>query len=285
MSCTGFRCGSAIAAVLFAAACGGGDGGERADGAPHIDARPRYDADPNAGFDHFSIEIEPGIPLATRDMTIHVVAYSSSDDGSVLGYNSTVSVTASVGTLSGAVNEQPLERGQADLVVQLDTPTDAVTFTITDDNNPNITGTSAAIRVAPPGDEATLRQVILSEVNWYGSGADTSDEWIELRNVSGSTLQLSEWTIDGAGGSAGGGVVRFDNGTELAAGAYLLLATEQGPDQPGERTSLTGVDGVQLQPISLTNTGEQLVLHDPDGTVIDSTPAGPWPGGNNLRDF
>ncbi len=284
MSCS-LSCRLCALAVLVAAGCGGGGDDNRADGSPHVDARPRYDADPNAGFDHFTIEIDPGVPLATRDMTIHVIAYSSDDEGSVLGYNSSISVTASVGTLSGAVNEQPLERGQADLVVQLDSPADAVTFTITDDNNPNITGTSAAIRVAPPGSEAALRAVVINEVNWYGSGADTGDEWIELRNLSGATLQLSEWTIDGAGGTAGGGVVRIDNGTELAAGGYLLLAAEKGADAPGERTSLTGVSNVQLQPISLTNTGEALVLHDPDGTVIDATPAGPWPGGNNVRDF
>jgi len=271
--------------VLVAAGCGGGGNDNRADGAPHVDARPRYDADPNAGFDHFTIEIDPGVPLATRDMTIHVIAYSSSDEGSVLGYNSTVSVTASVGTLSGAVNEQPLERGQADLVVQLDTPADAVTFTITDDENPNITGTSAPVRVAPPGSDAALRAVVINEVNWYGSGADTGDEWIEIYNRSGGTLQLSEWTIDNAGGAANGGVIRIDNGTELADGDYLLLAAKLGADQPGDRTSLTGVDNVQLQPISLANTGEELVLHDPDGTIVDSTPVAPWPAGNNLRDF
>ena len=275
-----------LAAPLAAlVACGGGGGGDRADGGPHIDARPRYDADPNAGFDHFTIEVEPALPLATRDMTVHVIAYSSSDEGSVLGYDSSVSITASTGTLSGAVNEQPLERGQADLVVQLDTPADAVTFTVTDDMNPNITGTSAPIRVAPPGDQAALRAVVINEVNWFGSGDDTGDEWIELRNLSGAALQLSEWTIDAAGGSSGGGAIRIDNGTELAAGGYLILAAKQGADQPGSRTSLTGVSGVQLQPISLGNSGEQLVLRDPDGTVIDSTPPGAWPAGTNVRDF
>lgn len=274
-----------LVAASLLAACGGGDGGDRADGGPHYDARPRYDADPNDGFDHFTIAIEPAVPLATRDMTIHVVAYSSPDEASVLGYDSTVSVTASVGGLTGAVSEQPLERGQADLVVQLDSPADAVTFTITDDANPNITGTSAPVRVAPPGDEAAPLAVVINEVNWYGSGADIGDEWIELRNLSGSALQLSEWTVDGAGGSSGGGAIRIANGTELPAGGYLVLAAEQGPDRDGERTSLSGVGGVQIHPVSLANTGEQLVLRDPDGTVIDSTPAGAWPAGNNVRDY
>ncbi|HEU5055085.1 MAG TPA: lamin tail domain-containing protein [Kofleriaceae bacterium] len=271
-----------IVAAGMAAACGGG-GGDRADGGPDHDARPRYDADPNAGFDHFRFEIAPAVPLATRDMTIRVVAYGSPDEASVLGYDSTVSVTASVGTLSGAVSQQPLERGQAELVVQLDTPADQVTFTVTDDSNPNITGTSPPVRVAPPGDQASERAVVINEVNWYGSGADIADEWIELRNLSGGPLQLSEWTIDRAG--AGDAAVQIANGTELAAGGYLLLAAKRGPDRDGERTSLSGVAGVQLLPIALTNTGEELVLRDPDGTVIDATPAGAWPAGNNVRDY
>ena len=275
-------CRRTLLASLLAVGCGGG-GGDRADSGPDYDARPRYDADPNAGFDHFTIEIEPAVPLANRDMTVHVIAYSSTDEGNVLGYDSTISVTASVGNLSGAVNEQPLERGQADLVIQTDTPAEAVTFTITDDNNPNITGTSAPIRIAPPGDQADLRAVVINEVNWYGSGGDTADEWVELRNTSGAELQLSEWTIAGAGN--GGAGIQIDNGTALPAGGFLVLAAKQGADQAGQRTSVTGVDRVQLQPISLSNSGEQLVLADPDGTVIDSTPAGAWPGGTNVRDF
>jgi len=275
---------SALAVPSAGCSCGGDDDGAHADGGPDFDARPRYDADPNAGFDHFTIAVTPAVPLASRDMTVHVVAYSSNDEGNVLGYDSTVSITASVGNLSGAVNQQPLERGQADLVVQLDTPDDAVTFTITDDANPNITGTSAPIRVAPPGDQATVRAVVINEVNWYGSGADIGDEWIELRNTSGLPLQLSEWTIENAGSGAGG-VVQIDNGTELAADGFLLLAVKQGADRDGDRTSLTGVGGVQLQPIALSNTGEQLSLRDPDGTLIDTTPPGAWPAGNNVRDF
>ncbi len=278
-------CSRFLLAASLGAACGGGGGGDRADGAPPADAHPRHDADPDDGFDHFTIEIDPAVPLATRDMTIHVVAYSSADEASVLGYDGTVSVTASAGSLSGAFSQQPIERGQADLVVQLDAPGEAITFTVTDDGNPNITGTSAPVRVAPPGDQATLRAVVINEVNWYGSGADIGDEWIELRNLSGGALQLSEWTIDNAGGSGGDGAIRIANGTELAANGYLLLAAEQGADRDGERTSLTGVAGVQLQPIGLSNTGEELVLRDPDGTAIDATPAGAWPGGNNVRDY
>ena len=249
------------------------------------DARPRYDADPEGGFDHFAIEIAPAVPLATRDMVIRVVAYSSADEANVLGYDGTVSVTASVGTLSGAVSQQPIERGQAELVVQLDAPAEAVTFTVTDDGNPNITGTSAPVRVAPPGDQASPRQVVINEVNWYGSGADIGDEWIELHNPSDGPLQLSEWTIDNAGGAGDDSAIRIANGTALPAGGYLVLAAKQGPDRDGERTSLSGVAGVQLQPIALTNTGEELILRDADGTPIDSTPPGAWPAGNNVRDY
>jgi hypothetical protein len=273
-----------LGSLLLSVGCSSGSS-DHADGGPGSpDARPRFDADPAGGFDHFAFEIEPGSPLAERDFTVSVVAYSSPDQTTILDLDSTVSITASVGTLSGQVDRQPLDRGQASFGLQIDTPGQAITFTVTDDANPLITGTSPAVRVWPPGDQAEPLAVVINEVNWYGSGADTADEWIELYNRSGAAINLSEWTLEEAG-SAIGVPVELDNGTIVPAGGYLLVAAKQGPDSPGQRTSLTGVAGVQIQPVSLGNTGERIRLVDPDGSVIDSTPAGPWPAGNNVRDY
>lgn len=131
----------------------------------------------------------------------------------------------------------------------------------------------------PQGDPAGLRDVVINEVNWFGNGADAADEWIELRNVSGAELNLSGWTLEAAG--TGADPVTLSDGTVLAAGAYLVIAAKQGADQDGERTSLTGVAGVQIQPVALTNAGEELVLRDVEGTLVDATPTGAWPAGDD----
>ncbi|MFW6078973.1 MAG: lamin tail domain-containing protein [Gemmatimonadota bacterium] len=140
---------------------------------------------------------------------------------------------------------------------------------------------SAPLVVADPdarGDDAGPLDVVINEVNWYGNGQDATDEWIEIRNVSGGELNLSGWIIENAG--AGDAAVTLDDGTVLADGAYLVIGAKKGENAEGERTSLTGVDGVQIQPVGLSNFGEQLVLRDVEGTLIDSTPTGDWPAGD-----
>lgn len=131
---------------------------------------------------------------------------------------------------------------------------------------------------SPPGDPASPRDIVISEINWFGNGSDSGDEWIELRNVSGTTLDLSGWTLEGAG--SGADPVVLEDGIQLTDGEYLLLAELQGEDVDGERTSLTGVGGVHLYSVELSNSGEILSLRDVEGSLIDRTPTGAWPAGD-----
>jgi len=275
--------------LILSVACGGGSGDDNPDAGGNIDGSGPHDAAPDATvdaltpadlFDHFTFEISPTVPLALRDFQLTVTAYSSTDDSVQLGYyEGTVSVTASDGVVSGDISEVTITGGEATLTLQINAPVTDVTLTVTDDSYSSVTGTTDPFTVAPRGSQAVVRDVVINEVNWFGN-TDTADEWIELRNTSGMTMQLSEWTLENAG-PAGSPTIQLANGTALEAGAYLVIAKMQGPDTNGERTSLTGVDGVDLYDVSLVNEGEQLVLKDPDGTVIDSTPTGAWPAGNN----
>lgn len=279
--------------LLWFGACAGGSDDEGVDAGQNIDAYELPDAVPDATvdaltpadlFDHFTFEITPAVPLAQRDFQVTVTAYSSEDDAVELGYyDGTVSVTASAGTLSGDTTEVAITGGQVTLTLQDSSAAEDVTLTVTDDDYPSVTGTTAPFTIAPLGTEASALAVVISEVNWFGND-DTADEWIELRNTTASTVQLSEWTIENAG-TSGTPNLQLDNGTSIPAGGYLVVAKMQGPDADGERTSLTGVENVQLHDVSLVNGGEQLVLKDPDGTVIDSTPTGMWPAGNGEVEY
>ena len=279
----------------LALACGGGDSDPDArrfdatvidaisyDTIPP-DADPPDATLPDAIFDHFVMTVAPASVFATRDFTLTVTAYSSADESVQMTYNGTISVTASAGVLSGETTTQAITGGTATLTLQNDSAGTGVTLTATDDTYATITGTSAAFDIFAPGDDATERQVVINEVNWFGNG-DATDEWIELRNLSGGALSLAEWTLEGAG-SSGSPIVAIDPDTTLADGAFLLIATKQGADSDGNRTSLTGVSGVQLQTLDLADGGEQLILKDPDGTVIDSTPTGAWAAGHAGADY
>jgi hypothetical protein len=232
-------------------------------------------------FDHFVLAVSPNPPRAATDFTLSVTAYRSSDDSSVLTeYSGTVSVTSSPSGLSGQTSNQPITAGMGQMVLRRSTPAPELTLTVTDTLYPDRTG-SITVELQPVGDSAGLRDVVISEVNWYGNGADPEDEWIELRNVSGAELNLSSWTIDAAGG--GSNPITIPTGTVLPSGGYLVMADQQGADSPGSRTSLTGVSGVVLAPISLINSGEQLILRDVDDNPIDSTLTGPWPAGVSAK--
>jgi hypothetical protein len=203
-------------------------------------------------FDHFGFALSNPYPAVDADFDVTVTAYSSTDDSAVIAtYTGTLSV--------------------ASVTLQHDTVTSGLTLTFTDDIYPDVTGTTAAFDIWA-GDHAATREVVINEVNWFGN-LDSTDEWIELRNVSGRTLHLGGWSIDNAGSSTSS--IEIDAGTVLASGGYLLLAYKQ-----TSTSSLYGLAGVQVQPLNLANGGETLTLRDVADVAIDSAPA-TWPAGNN----
>jgi hypothetical protein len=275
----------AILAGMTGASLGCGDDGGGVMGAtdaapPTIDARSIAD-----DFDHFEFAIAPVVPLQDKLFEVEVTAYSSTDDSARLtDYDGLVTLTSSVGTLSPGAVSQAITNGRLTFEVSLDANAPNVVLTATDDDLPAITGNSEPFYLSPPGSTATALQVVINEVNWFGNDLASTDEWIEIRNVSGGEINLSEWTVEAAGTTASP-IVQFDNGTSLADGDYLVLARRQGADVDGDRSSLTGVANVQIHTMELGNLGEALILRDVAGTTIDQTPSGNWPAGDNINDL
>jgi len=231
-------------------------------------------------FNHFSFVVTPASPIIGSDFTLSIQAFSSADDSVPLTtYNSTITVSEAVsGALSGSTTDQAITAGATTLTMQFDSTAPVIALSVTDTIYPEITGTTADFAVIDTGDNAALRDVVISEVNWFGN-ALSGDEWLEIRNNSSASLDLSGWTIEALG--TGTSPVTIASNTILAAGGYLVIGDRQGPDTDGARTSLTGVANVQVQSaVALSNGGEQLTLRDIDGTLIDQTPTGPFPAGD-----
>lgn len=275
----------AILAGMTGATFGCGDDGPGVMGATDA-AAPTDDAGTIADeFDHFEFVIAPTVPLQDKLFEVEVTAYSSTDDSARLtDYDGLVTLSSSIGTLSAGAQSQAISNGRLTFEVSLDANAPNVVLTATDDDFPTITGSSAPFYLSAPGSTATALQVVINEVNWFGNDLASTDEWIEIRNVSGGELNLSEWTLEAAGTTASP-MLQFDNGTSLADGDYLVLARRQGADVDGERSSLTGVANVQIQTMELGNGGETLFLRDVAGTTIDQTPSGVWPAGDNANDL
>ncbi|MEK7653404.1 MAG: lamin tail domain-containing protein [Patescibacteria group bacterium] len=128
-----------------------------------------------------------------------------------------------------------------------------------------------------PGD------VVINELMWMGSSGDSNDEWIELRNMKNYDIDLSNWDIDGA--VSGSGHLEIPEGYTIKANGFFLITKNSWDDTainliadlPSDE-GLTNKSGM-----SLLNTGEQLILKDNGGNVIDTAwqDGVAWPAGSN----
>lgn len=116
---------------------------------------------------------------------------------------------------------------------------------------------------------ASPLNVVIGEVGWSGTQASTSDEWMELRNNTSSTVDLAGWTLSAADGTPN--IILSGN---ITAGGYFLL--ERTAD-----TTISNISADQVYTGFLSDGGETLELKDATGNIIDSvnSDGGSWPGG------
>ncbi|MEK7278346.1 MAG: lamin tail domain-containing protein, partial [Chloroflexota bacterium] len=154
------------------------------------------------------------------------------------------------------------------------TPTASATSTAT--GTPTITAT--ATPTSTPTFTPTVfpaRAIVINEILWMGSDADSNDEWIELYNATGAAINLSGWTLTIDDGILPDDTVINLNGV-IAAGGFFLL----------ERTDDTTIGDIAADLIytgSMSNDGRVLNLRDPTFTSIDTAngDGGAWPAGNS----
>lgn len=115
-------------------------------------------------------------------------------------------------------------------------------------------------------------QIIINEVAWMGTSASASHEWIELKNLTGQTINLSGWQLQDKGAQI---KIVFGSDIQIPANQMILL----------ERTSDETVPGIKADLIykgALSNTNEALYLFGPDCSLQDKVEALPnWPAGSD----
>ena len=121
---------------------------------------------------------------------------------------------------------------------------------------------------ASPGD------VVINEVAWMGTAADSSDEWIELYNNTDQGIDLADWTLVAADGT-----LNITLSGVISAHGYFLL----------ERTDDNAISDIAADwsgsfGTGLLNTGDVLTLADGLAQVIDTANGngGPWFAGSNI---
>lgn len=130
-------------------------------------------------------------------------------------------------------------------------------FTDTATSSSNVLQTASVFPGAPGS-------VVINEIMWMGSSENSSDEWIELRNMTSSTIDLSNWVIENLGSGTNNVVIPV--GKSIPPNGFFLIA------QNSKSTGAHNVDPDLVTTVGLTNNpSEQLVLRSSlGGTIIDT---------------
>lgn len=133
------------------------------------------------------------------------------------------------------------------------------------------------ILIFPIQTSATSPNVIVSEIGWAGSLVSSSDEWLELTNITSNSINISGFYLTGAG-SGGANIVIPDQTVLEPYSSYLI----SNYDQTHENTTLGAKSDLVTATLSLSNQGFTLYLYDDSGTQIDSAGDGtsPFAGGS-----
>lgn len=121
--------------------------------------------------------------------------------------------------------------------------------------------------VVPPAGRAA---VVINEIAYHPISDASSEEFIELYNTGPGAIDLSGWTIDGAG-------YTFPAATSLASGEFRVIAKD-----PAAFAAIYPAAPSVLGPYSgqMQNSGERIRLLDAAEVVVDSVEyadALPWP--------
>lgn len=122
---------------------------------------------------------------------------------------------------------------------------------------------------------AGFGEVIFSEIAWAGSSISASDEWIELRNISDKTFDLTGWKIE----NAATGRTDFEIlGGMIAPDEFFLIGNNSATHNfvTGESVLATEPDFIDSS-LSLSNSEFMISLRDSGGNLIDSVGGGGAP--------
>ncbi len=148
-----------------------------------------------------------------------------------------------------------------------------------DDGTGFVDTETAGVHSVTTGEWLTAGDVVLNEVMWMGSTVNSHDEWIELRNMTGSAIPIAGWKIENAS-SVSGGILTIPSGKFIPAHGYFLIANYEKTDA---NSALDVAPDWVTTNVELNNTGNgNLVLKSNTNLVIDSALGAPnWAAGNH----
>ncbi len=122
-------------------------------------------------------------------------------------------------------------------------------------------GGSATIKAtcSQTGLGSPTRSVVINEVAWSGDTEATSNEWIELKNISEETISLHNWELLDKTADI---KIVFNSSVSLDSGELLLI-------ERGDKNFIVGKTADVFFSGSINNSDETLRLFDKDCALVD----------------
>lgn len=115
--------------------------------------------------------------------------------------------------------------------------------------------------------EISLHPVIINEIAWMGTKAESNDEWIELSNNTTSSIDLAGWKIKKNGEDFITISISAEATTTIPAQGLYLLERKHNQEKPDDTISNILAD--QIYTGGLSNEGDELELFDDNDVLID----------------
>lgn len=141
-----------------------------------------------------------------------------------------------------------------------------------DGNNTNSDGCSAVCAVEPLALRAG--DIIINELMWPGAASSTADEWLELRNLTNRTIDLSDCQLTRENAGSETLMLIIPGGKTIGADDYFLIANYN------ETNSHLAIEPQVVDTaVSLANTNLQIKLYcggdwDNGGLLLDTADDG-----------
>jgi len=120
--------------------------------------------------------------------------------------------------------------------------------------------------------EPLLSPVIINEIAWMGTEVSSSDEWIELKNISQEEINMNGWQLLDKDNQI---KIIFDSSDIIPANDFYLL-------ERTDDTSVPNVGGNKIYSGALSDANESLRLFNQNCQLIDQSIAdSAWLGGDS----
>ncbi len=119
---------------------------------------------------------------------------------------------------------------------------------------------------------SSSHKILINEIAWMGTANGATREWMELKNASGETTSLKNWTL-----------MSEDGGLDIKIAEQKIFPTgEIWVLERGNDTTLPNIKADVIYTGTLSNGGEWLRLFDAGCNLVDEVDArAGWPAGNS----